>query len=137
MLDSEGVVLEVQALHIGVGRDGVEALFPACAKKLQGRAPMHLGVVEAGDGRGRGDVAVCHAHGIVEAHGNRSVAHDVLVDLHVHEPVFFQGVEHAGLLLAWLKPAQGFRQGHLVDQDLVFPQGFFRDAVPCLDEGGL
>ena len=98
---------------------------------------MHLGVVETGDGRRAHDVAPGHAHGIVETRGDGAVAHDVLVELHVHDAVFLQRVEGAGFPFARLQPAQRFGERHLIDHDLRLGQGLLGDAVAGLDDAGL
>lgn len=98
---------------------------------------MHLGVVETRDGRRAHDVPPGHAHGVIEARGDGPVAHNVLVQLDVHDPVFLQRVEGAGLLLARLKPAQGLRQRYLVHHDLRLGERLLGDAVAGLDDGGL
>ena len=60
----EGMVLEIQAAHLGIGRHGVDALLPPGAEQLQGRHAVHLRIVEGRDGRGRHQVAAAdHAPG--------------------------------------------------------------------------
>src|SRR5262245_5836391 len=42
----ERVILEIERHHGGMGRDRVDALFAAGAEQLQGRAAVHLRIVE-------------------------------------------------------------------------------------------
>ncbi|HEY6497724.1 MAG TPA: alpha-D-ribose 1-methylphosphonate 5-phosphate C-P-lyase PhnJ, partial [Trebonia sp.] len=83
----EGVVLEAEALDVGVRRDGVDALLAPGAEQLQGGAAVHLRVVEARDGRRRHEVAAVDHDGVVVGGGDVAVPGDVLVQLDVHEPV--------------------------------------------------
>lgn len=63
-----------------------------------------------------------------------AVAGDVLVELHMHEPVFFQRMHLARLGFARLEEAQGFRNGHLVDERLPLSQLLLGNAVARLDD---
>lgn len=63
-----------------------------------------------------------------------TVAGDVLVELHMHQPVFLERMHLSRLGLARLEEAQGFRDRHLVDERLAFGELFLRNAVARLDD---
>ena len=63
-----------------------------------------------------------------------AVGGDVLVQLHMHHAVIGKTMHLAGLGLARLKPAQGFRDRHLIDDDLVVLKHRFGDAVAGLND---
>ncbi|MNN32080.1 hypothetical protein D3C81_1457920 [compost metagenome] len=65
-----------------------------------------------------------------------AVAGDVLVELHVHDPVLLQRMEHAGFLVARLDEAQRLGNRHLEHQDLPGAQRRFRNPVAGLDQRG-
>ena len=97
------VVFKIKAAHRGVGRYGVKPLFTARAKELQGRVHVHLGVVKLRNGRGRHQVTLIHHHRVVIGSGNGAELRNVLVQAHMHEPVFGQGVHLDGLAPAGLQ----------------------------------
>ena len=131
------MIFERQTLDHGVGRHGINAFLAARAKQLQGRIHVHLGVVKLGDRRRRHDVAVVHDHRVVVGGGNVSVARNVLIQLHMHQPILGQAMQGAGLGFTRLQALHGFRHRHLVDQDLPLGQGHFRNAVARLNQRGL
>ena len=79
---------------------------------------MHLGIVEFRRRRGVHHVAALDLHRIGVGRGDLAVLGDVLVELHVHQPVFLERVHLARLGLARLEEAQRLGDRHLVDQDL-------------------
>ena len=66
-----------------------------------------------------------------------AVTRDILIQFHMHKPVFGQRVHLAGLRLSRLEKAQRLRNRHLVDEDLLLAKRYFRNAVACLDNAGL
>jgi hypothetical protein len=64
-----------------------------------------------------------------------AVARDVLVELDVHEAVFFQRVHGARFGFARLQEAQRFRNRHLVDKHLAFGERLLGYAMAGLDHG--
>ena len=54
----------------------------------------------------------------------------------MHQAVFLQGVQLAGLDFQRLQVLHGFGDGYLVDQDLSLAQRCLRDAVAGLDDAG-
>ena len=133
----ERMVLEIQAHRLRVGRDGVDPLLAPGAEQLQRRAAGKLRVVEFRDRRWVHHIAPLDLHRIGIGGGDMAVAGDVLVELHMHQPVFFQGVHLPGLGLARLEEPQRLRDRHLIDQDLVPGQRLLGDPVPGLDDGRL
>ncbi|MPM95259.1 hypothetical protein SDC9_142413 [bioreactor metagenome] len=131
------MVFERQTLHLGVGRHGIDALFPSCTKQLQRGVHVHLRVVEFGDGRGRHQVSVVDHHGVVIRGGDVAVARNVFIQLHMHQAVFGQRVQCSGFGFAWLQALQGLGHGHLVNDDLAFLQRRFGNAVARLDDAGI
>ena len=63
-----------------------------------------------------------------------TVAADIFVEFDMHQPVFLKTVHLARLAFARFKKAQGFRDWHLIDEDLALRQWFFRNAVAGLDD---
>ena len=61
-------------------------------------------------------------------------AGDILIQLHLHDAVLFQGVHGAGFRFTRLDKAQGLRNRHLKNQNLIFRQRRFRNAVTGLDQ---
>lgn len=59
---------------------------------------------------------------------------DVLVELHMHQAVFFQRMHLAGFRLPRLEKAQGLRDRHLIDQNLPFRECLFGHPVARLDD---
>ena len=78
-------------------------------------------------------IAAVHLHGVVVRGRDAAVAGDVLVQPHMHQAVFGQGVHLAGLGLARFELAQRLGDRHLIHQDLALAQGGLRDAVTGLD----
>ncbi len=136
-LDREGMVLEIEAAHVGEGRQRVDPLLAAGPEELQGRGTVHLGIVEFRQRRRIHDVAARDLHRIGVGRGDVTVPGDVLVELHVHEAVFLERVHRAGLGLARLEVAQRLGDRHLVDDRLAGRERRLRDAVACLDDRGL
>jgi hypothetical protein len=64
-----------------------------------------------------------------------AVPRDILVELHMHEAVFREGVELAGFRLARLEEPQRLRNRHLEDEHLARMERMFRNAMPRLDDG--
>ena len=93
-----------------------------------------FGLSKAGIGRGRHQVAVVHHHRVVVADRHLAVAGDVLVQLHMHQPVFGQRVHAPRLRPARLQARQRLGLRHLIDDDLVLAQWLFGDAVAGLDD---
>ena len=127
-LDAEGMVVEIEALDAGMGRQRVDALLAAGAEELQRRRHVHLRIVEFRDRRGRHDVAAVDHHRIVIGRRHLAEAGDVLVELDLHQPVFGPGVHLARLGLARLELAQRFGLRHLVDDDLARPAAAPREC---------
>ena len=55
---------------------------------------------------------------------------DIVIKPHMHQAVFLIGVHFAGFHFPRLQRSHGFRLRYLIDQDLVFPERYFGDAVP-------
>ncbi len=64
-------------------------------------------------------------------------AGDVFVQLHLHHAILFQGVHGAGFGFARLDKAQRLRDRNLENQNLIFGEWGFRDAVAGLDQRGV
>ena len=74
--DAERVILEVEAPHVGVRRNRVEALLAAGAEQLQRGHAVHLRVVEPRDRRRRHHVAAVDLHRVVVAGLDAAPLHD-------------------------------------------------------------
>ena len=107
------MILEIERHHLGVGRDRVDALLAAGAEQLQRRAIVHLRIVEFRRRRGIHHVAAVDLHRIGVGRGDVAVAGDVLVELHMHQPVVGERMHAARLGLARLEEAQRLRDRHL------------------------
>ena len=114
-LHLERVVLEVEADHLGEGRHGVDALLAAGAEQLQRRRHVHLRIVEFRRRRRVHHIAALDLDRIGVGRGDVAVPGDVLVELHMHQPVFLQRMHLARLGLARLEEAQRLGDRHLVD----------------------
>ena len=136
-LDLEGMILEVEADDLGEGRDGVDALLAAGAEELQGRRPVHLRVVEFRRRRRIHHVAPLDLDRIGIGGGDAAMPGDVLVELHMHQSVFFERMHLARLGFARLEEAQRLGDRHLVDKRLALGQRVLGDAVARLDDGRL
>src|SRR6056297_2571005 len=132
----EGIILEIEAHHLRVGPHRVDPLFPPRAEQLQ-RRRHQLGVVEFRDRRGIHHVAILDRDRVGIGRRDLAMARDVLVELHMHQPVILKRVHLAGLDLGGFEKPQGFGDRHLVDEDLILGQGLLGDAVAGLDDGGL
>lgn len=111
--------------------------FAPGAEQLQRRHHVHFRVVEFRDRRRIHHVAIVDLHRVGVGGGDMAVARDVFIQLHLHHAVLLQRVHLAGLGFARLDKAQRLRDRHLIDQDLVFAQRGFRNAVTGLDQRGL
>ena len=131
---AERVIVEIQRLHLRVGRHSVDPLFPPGAEQLQRRHHVQLGIVERRDRAGRHQVASVHHHRIVVADRHLAEAGDVLIQLHVHQAVIRQRVHPPRFRSAWFQAVQRLRLRHLIDDDLVVTQPGFRNAVTGLDQ---
>ena len=118
-LDFEGVVFKAQAFHRRIGRHGVDTFLTPRAEQLECGRIVHFRIVEFRRRRGIHDIATFHLDRIGIGGRDAAVAGDVLIELDVHEPVFFQGVHLARLGFARLQEAQRFRDWHLIDQHLT------------------
>jgi hypothetical protein len=133
MLDFEGMILEIEADDLGVGRHRIDALLAAGAEQLQRLRHVHLRIVEFRRRRRVHDVAALDLDRIGIGRGDAAVAGDVLVELHMHEAVFLERMHLARLGLARLEEAQRFGDRHLIDQHLAGPSAF-GNAVARLDD---
>ena len=131
----ERVILEVERHHLGVGRDRVDALFAPGAEQLQRRAVVHLRIVELRRRRGIHHIAVVDLHRIGIARRDLAVPADVLVELHMHEPVFLERMHAPRLGLARLEEAQRLGDRHLEHQYLILGERQLRDAMARLHDG--
>ncbi len=128
------MILEIQADDLRIGRHGVDTLLAARAEELERVRHVHLGIVEFRRRRRIHDITALHLHRIGIGRGDMAVAGDILVELHMHQAVFLQCMHLAGLGLARLEEAQGFGDGHLIDERLSGRQLFLGNAVARLDD---
>ena len=136
-LHREGIVLEIEGNHVGVGRHGVDLLLAARAQEREVLGLVELQVVEARDGRGGHDVAPVHEHGVVGPGGSGVEAHDLVEQLQPRARVVRLGMQAARGGLARLEAAQRLGRGHLQHEHLVGAQGAFGNPVARLDERGV
>ena len=133
-LDLERVVLEIQADHFGMRRNRVDPFFTSGAEQLQRIGHVHFRIVEFRGRRGIHHITTIDLDRIGIGLGDAPVMGNVLVQLHMHQPVFFERMHFPGLGLAWLEEAQRFRDRHLIDQHLSFGQFLLGNAVTRLDD---
>src|SRR3546814_4113998 len=62
LLHGKGMVVEVEALHLGIGRQRVDALLEPGAEELQGRKVVHLRIVELRNRRDRKSTRLNSSH---------------------------------------------------------------------------
>ncbi|EJK92807.1 PhnJ, carbon-phosphorus lyase complex subunit [Klebsiella pneumoniae subsp. pneumoniae DSM 30104 = JCM 1662 = NBRC 14940] len=137
LLHGKGMVVEIETLHRGIGRHGVDPLFAPGAEQLQRRHHVHFRVIEFRDRRRVHHVAAIDLHRIGVGGGDMAEAGDIFIQFHLHDAVLFQGVHGAGFGFTRLDKAQWLRDRHLVDQDLILHQRRLRDPVAGLDQGGV
>src|SRR5215471_13688271 len=129
------MILEIQRHHLSVGWNGVDTLLAPGAEQLQGRAIVHFRIVKFGRWRGIHHIATVNFDRVRIAGGDLAMTADVLVELHMHQPIFLQGVHAARFGLARLEKTQGLRDRHLEHEDLAFMKGRLGNAVAGLDHG--
>src|SRR5262249_52491974 len=105
----EGMILEIERDDLRIRWDGIDPLFTPCAEQLQGRAIVHLGVVELRRRRRIHHVSVGHLYWVGVARGDMTMTRDVLVELDVHDAVVDHRVHAPRLDFARLKETKGFR----------------------------
>lgn len=98
---------------------------------------MELRVVEFRIGRGTHDIPFIHQNRIVKGQSDAAVLGNILVKLDIHDPVFRKSMHLGCFRPPGFDKLQRVWNGDLVDHNLAFGQGRFRDSVPGLDDGGL
>ena len=63
-----------------------------------------------------------------------AVLRNILVELDMHQAIFFQRMHHARLCLTRLEEAKRLRDWHLVDDDLAMGERRLGNAVAGLDD---
>src|SRR6185437_4853688 len=81
------MIVEIEGSDIGVWRYRVDPLLAPCSEKLQGGHPVELWIVKSRNWGRRHEIAAVHHYRIVVADRDLTEARDILVELHVHQPI--------------------------------------------------
>lgn len=128
------MIVEIEARDRRVRRNRVDAALASRAEQLQRRVHVQLRIVELRDRRRRAQVAAVDDHRVIVRRRDAAVMHDVLVQLHAHQPVIGVRVQLRAFGRARLQAKERLRHRHLIDEDLTLGERRLRNAVARLDD---